>query len=140
MKGTVTRAALAFALAAGSMMMVFASPAGAAVANTCKTFKGTGTLKPAVPVHGSSTPVITTHGTVGGCSPTTQTGGSTGTVTGTLKGTKPSSCATLVQGGGIQKGTATTKWKNGKTSTFSITAKEGTGSNFNVATLTGKVT
>ena len=41
---------------------------------------------------------------------------------------------------GIQKGTATTKWKNGKTSTFSITAKEGTGSNFNVATLTGKVT
>jgi len=45
-----------------------------------------------------------------------------------------------VQGGGTQKGTSTTKWKNGASSKFSVTVHEGTGPNYNIATISGRVT
>ena len=140
MKGNLTRVALAFALAA-SMAIGFAAPTDAATANQCKVFKGYATFKPPVPLANGPkvTSTITVHGTVSGCSPTKLTGGS-GTVTGTIKGTKPGNCADTVKGGNTQKGTSTTKWKNGKSSKFSVTVKEGTGSNFNLATITGRVT
>jgi len=140
MKGSWTRAGLAFALAAGSMILGFAPPAGAATANSCKTFKGYATFNPPVPAGANKVnSTITVHGNVTGCTPSTKTGGS-GVVTGTLKGTKPGNCTTTVQGGNVLHGTSTTKWKNGKTSKFSVTVKTGTGANYNLATITGKVT
>jgi hypothetical protein len=140
MKGTFMRAGLAFALAAGSLVLGFAAPTGAATAAQCKVFKGYATFNPPVPTGASKvTSTITIHGTVSGCSPSTKTGGS-GVVTGTIKGTKPGNCQTTIQGGQTQKGTSSTKWKNGKSSKFSVTVKEGTGNNFNIATITGKVT
>jgi hypothetical protein len=134
-------AAFALSLVASAAVAFSASPTAAATANQCKTFKGYATFNPPVPA-GNGPKVnstITIHGTVAGCSPSNLTGGS-GTVTGTIKGTKPGNCTTTIQGGGIQKGTSTTKWKNGKSSKFSATVKEGTGSSYNVATITGKVT
>jgi len=140
MKGSFIRAGMALALAAGSLVLGFAAPTGAATANQCKVFKGYATFNPPVPAGANKvTSTITIHGTVSGCSPSNLTGG-TGTVTGTIKGTKPGNCTTTVQGGNTQKGTSTTKWKNGKSSKFSVTVKEGTGPNYNIATITGKVT
>src|SRR5690349_16006439 len=128
MKGSLIRAGMAFALAAGSLVLGFAAPTGAATANQCKVFKGYATFNPPVPAGNGPkvTSTITIHGTVSGCSPSNLTGGS-GTVTGTIKGTKPGNCVTTVQGGNTQKGTSTTKWKNGKSSKFSATVHEGTG-------------
>jgi hypothetical protein len=140
MKASWTRAGLAFALAAGSMLLGFVPPAGAATANQCKTFKGYATFNPPVPAGATKVnSTITVHGTVASCSPSAKTGGS-GVVTGTLKGTKPGNCTTTVQGGNVLHGTSTTKWKNGKISKFSVTVKTGTGPNYNIATITGKVT
>jgi len=140
MKGNLIRAGMAFALA-GSMLLGFTSPTGAATANQCKVFKGYATFKPPVPLANGPkvTSTITIHGTVSGCSPTKLTGGA-GTVTGTIKGTKPGNCGDTVRGGNTQKGTSTTAWKNHKQSKFSVTVKEGTGSKYNIATITGKVT
>jgi hypothetical protein len=134
-------AAFALSIAAGAASVLTLSPALAATANQCKVFKGYATFKPPVPLANGPKVVstITIHGTVSGCSPTKLTGG-TGTVTGTIKGTKPGNCADTVKGGNTQKGTSTTKWKNGKSSKFTVTVKEGTGSSYNIATITGKVT
>ena len=138
MKASLTRAGLAFALAA-SMAIGFASPASAATANSCKTFKGYATFNPPVPAGATKVnSTITIHGNVAGCAPSSATGGS-GVVTGTLKGTKPGNCTTTVQGGNVLHGTSTTKWKNGKSSKFTVTVKTGTGPNYSVATITGKV-
>ncbi len=137
MKGTVTRAALAFALAAGSMMMVFASPAGAAVANSCKTLSGTAVFTPGL----STTPhnqTINAKGSLSGCTPSTKTGGA-GTLTSTIKSPN-ASCQSLAKGGQTTKGTSKVTWKNKKTSTIAITLKTGTGSAATTANVTGKVT
>jgi hypothetical protein len=140
MKGSWTRAGLAFALAAGSMILGFAPPAGAATASQCKTFKGYSTFNPPVPAGTSKvTSTISVHGTLGGCTPSNLTGGS-GVVTGTIKPTKPGNCTTTIQGGGTQKGTSTTKWHNGKVTKNTVTVHEGTGGSYNIATITGKVT
>src|SRR5690349_18569521 len=134
-------AAAALSIAAGAVSALTVSPALAATASQCKTFKGYATISPGVnPPNGpKNNGKITVHGTVAGCSPTKLTGGS-GTVTGTIKGTKAGNCSDTVKGGGTQTGTSTTKWKNGKSSVFSVTVKEGTGSSYNIATITGKVT
>ena len=141
MKGTVTRAVLAFALAGGSVILGFVPPASAVTAGQCKTFKGYATFNPPVPATGSVKSKISVHGNLAGCSPSAKTGGS-GVVTGTLTPTKGGNCKTTVQGGGTQKGTSTTRWKNGKFSKFSVTVKEGTGSlaKAETATITGRVT
>ena len=73
-----------------------------------------------------------------GCTPAAKTGGS-GTISVTLK-IKAGSCQGLVKGGQtIPIPSATEKWHNGKTSTYHLTAKTGTGSNATVATITGTV-
>jgi hypothetical protein len=140
MKGSLIRVGLAFALVA-SMAVGFASPTSAATANQCKTFKGYSTFSPPVPLanQAKKNSTISVHGTVGGCTPSNLTGGS-GTVTGTLKTSKPGNCGDEVKGGGTQTGTSTTKWKNGKVSKFTNTVKEGTGSKYNIASFTGKIT
>jgi hypothetical protein len=139
MKPTSKFASIVFALslAAGMGTALSAAPAGAATANSCKVLKGTSTFKPPV----SSTAKkgsITSKGTVTGCAPKAKTGGS-GTFTSTLKDSKAGSCTTLVKGGNVLKGTAKTVWKNKKVTHMSITVKTGTGSKYNIATITGKV-
>ncbi len=130
--------AFALSLAAGAVAGLTGSPAFAAGGNSCKTFRGYATFSPGI-TSKTTNQTITVHGTVGGCSPSSSTGGA-GTVVGTIKTTKPGSCTTLVQGGGVQKGTSVTNWKNGKSSHFSITVTEGTGSSYNLASIVGKVT
>jgi hypothetical protein len=130
--------AFALSLASGTAVAITAGPAAAAPANNCKVLKGTSTFKPPVTVTPSKG-TITSKGTVSGCAPAAKTGGS-GVFSSTLKGTKPGSCTTLVQGGNVLKGTANTKWKNGKITKMQITVKTGTGNKYNIATITGKVT
>jgi hypothetical protein len=128
--------AFALSLAAGAAVALTASPAFAA-ANSCKTLKGTSTFNPPVtptPSKGK----ITSVGTVTGCSPSSATGGS-GKFTSTLTPTKAGNCTTLVKGGNVLNGTAKTSWKNGKVTNMKITVKTGTGSSYNIATITGTV-
>jgi len=136
MKGTLTRAGLAFALAAGSMILGFASPAGAAV-NSCKTLNGTATFTPGLTTTAKAQ-TISAKGSLAGCAPASQTGGS-GTLVSTIK-TKPDSCQTLLKGGETNKGTSKVTWKNKKTSSIAITLKTGTGKSYNIATVSGTVT
>jgi hypothetical protein len=136
MKRTWTRAGFAFALAAGSIVLGFASPAGAAV-NSCKNLAGTATFSPGLTTTAHNQK-ITAKGTLTGCTPATQTGGS-GTLTSTITSAN-GSCQSLAKGGVTSKGTSKVVWKNKKTSTIAITLKTGTGTNYTVATVTGKVT
>jgi hypothetical protein len=140
MKAMSKFASLAFALslASGTAVALTAAPAGAATINSCKSLAGTSTFKPPV----TSTPkkgTITSVGKVTLCTPKAKTGGS-GNFTSTLKSTKAGSCTTLVQGGNVLKGTAKTVWKNHKVTKMNITVKTGTGTKYNIATITGKVT
>jgi hypothetical protein len=130
--------AFALSLATGTGVALTASPAAGATANSCKTLKGTSTFKPAV-FTAKAQRTIKSTGTVTGCLPKAKTGGS-GKFTSTLKTTKAGNCTTLVQGGNVLKGTAKTAWKNGKVTNMSVTVKTGTGSKYNIATITGKVT
>jgi len=131
--------AFALALASGAATALTAAPAGAATVNSCKVLKGTSTFKPPVSPTTKQKGTITSKGTVSGCTPSAKTGGS-GVFTSTLKPTKAGNCTTLVQGGNVLHGTAKTVWKNHKTTNMSVTVKTGTGSNFQIATITGKVT
>ncbi len=137
MKHTLLRAAAACALAAGTVAIGLASPAAAA-ANSCKSLAGTANFSPGVTTTARNQ-TITSKGTLSGCAPASQTGGS-GTLVSTIKTAKPTSCQTLLQGGGVTKGTSKVTWKNHKTSTMAITLKTGTGKAYNVANVTGTVT
>jgi hypothetical protein len=141
MKTLSKMASVAFALSLASgtaAVTLTATPAVAATANSCKVLKGTSTFNP--PVNNTAKiSTITSKGTVSGCAPKAKTGG-TGVFTSTIKGTKKGNCSSLVQGGNVLKGTASTKWKNGKVTKMQITVKTGTGQKYNVATITGKVT
>ena len=121
----------------GSALALTALPAAAASANSCKVLKGTSTFTPPV-TPTPSTGKITSKGTVSGCAPTSKTGGS-GVFTSTLNDTKPGSCTTLIQGNNVLKGTAKTVWKNHKVTNMKVTVKTGTGTKYNVATITGTV-
>jgi hypothetical protein len=138
MKRMLTRGSLLVAaatLAAGGIAM---SPSGAVThLQTCKTLKGSVAISPGISaVPHAQTAKATSNLT--GCASATATGGS-GTLNGTLKLPANSSCAGLA--GGKQKLglTATTKWKNGKTSTYALTATTGSGPTVLVATIAGKV-
>src|SRR6476660_9911583 len=120
-------------MAVGAFTALTALPAGAAT-NSCKVLKGTSQFKPPV----SSTPSkgsVVSRGTVSGCAPAAKTGGS-GIFNSTIKSAKAGSCTTLVKGGNVLTGTASTTWKNKKVTKMSITVKTGTGNNFNIATIT----
>jgi hypothetical protein len=131
--------AFALALASGAATALTAAPAGAATVNSCKTLKGTSTFKPPVSPTTKSKATITSKGTVTGCTPKAKTGGS-GSFSATLKPTKAGTCTTLVQGGNVLHGNGKVVWKNHKTTAMSLTVKTGTGSKYNIATITGKVT
>jgi hypothetical protein len=108
MKGSLIRAGMAFALAAGSLVLGVAAPTGAATANQCKVFKGYATFNPPVSRALTRCPTITVHGTVPDAR---RNEDRRGTVTGTLKG-KPGNCTTTGQ---VQCAArhSNTKWKNG---------------------------
>jgi hypothetical protein len=115
---------------------IFAAPGGAP-AQKCGALKGTVTLSPGL----TTTPKAqkaTAKGALTKCAPSKATGGS-GSLNGTLTLPKNSSCLGLAQGKQSLKLTATTKWKNGKTTTYALVAKTGSGSTATVATITGKV-
>ena len=115
-----------------------AAPANAASLQNCKTAKGTLTMSPGLSSTSTSDQKVTIKGTESGCAPAAKTGG-TGQYTSILT-LKKASCATLVKGGTTFTGNATTKWKNGKTSTYRVTYKDGTGNNVTKINMTGTVT
>jgi len=135
-RGTLLVAAAA--LATSGLAIVVATPAGAATpVQTCKKYSGKGTITPGL----STTPkdqVIKATVTYTSCTPSAKTGGG-GVATVTLK-IKQGSCQGLIKGGQtIPIPSASVKWKNGKTSTYHLTSKTGTGSAATVATITGTV-
>jgi hypothetical protein len=97
-------------------------------------------MSPGLSATSTSDQKVTIKGTEKGCKPTTKTGAS-GVFTSTLT-LKHANCAVLAQGGITFKGKGTTKWKSGKTSTYSLTMKDGKGSlnAITTITMTGKVT
>ena len=116
---------------------IAAQPAGAVTVQSCKTVKGTITLSPGLGTTAANQKV-TIKGTESGCTPSTKTGGSGAFLsTFTLKN---ASCTTLAKGGATFTGPGKTTWKNGKTTSYSITYKDGTGSGVLNITMTGKST
>jgi hypothetical protein len=119
------------------MVGIAAAPAGAAAVQTCKTVVGTVTMTPGL----STTPAnqkFAIKGTESGCTPGSATGGTGAFVSsGTLAN---ASCSTLIKGGTSFKGTAKTTWKNKKTTSYSVTFKDGTGANVVNITMTGSAT
>jgi hypothetical protein len=140
MKRKFGRSSALFALAmvaAPLTVIATATPASAAVVQTCKVVKGTATFTPGL-VNTPKDNVVKAKGTLSGCTPAAKTGGS-GTLTATIKVVK-GSCAKLATGKQTIKGTAKTVWKNKKTSTYALTLKTGSGATATTATITGKVT
>jgi len=128
---------LGIALAMGTVGIA-ASPAGAATVQSCKTVKGTITLSPGLGAQAANQKV-TIKGAESGCTPSAKTGGSGSFLAQfTLKN---ASCATLAKGGATFTGPGKTTWKNGKTTSYTITYKDGTGAaNLLNITMTGKST
>ena len=128
---------LGIALAMGTVGIA-AAPAGAAALQSCKTVKGTITLAPGLGAKAANQKV-TIKGTESGCTPSAKTGG-TGAFLSQFT-LKNASCATLAKGGATFTGPGKTTWKNGKTTSYSITYKDGTGAaNLLNITMTGKTT
>ena len=132
----VTLATVA-ALAVG-MAGLESIPAGAAApSQSCSKVSGTLTMKPGLgPAAADQTVTIT--GAESGCKVASKTGGG-GTFKSVLK-LKKASCATLVKGGTTFSGSATTTWKNKKTTKYGVTYKDGKGSAVATITMTGKAT
>jgi hypothetical protein len=141
MKSLITRGSTLLAavtLATAGLALAPGAPAGAATpVQKCTKAAGTGTITPGL----STTPhdqVIKATMSTTGCTPAAKTGGS-GKIAVTLK-LKAGSCQGLVKGGQtIPIPSATETWKNGKKSTYHLTAKTGTGSAATLATITGTV-
>ena len=128
---------LGVALVMGTVAIA-AQPAGAAAVQSCKTVKGTITLSPGLSSTSTGNQKVTIKGTETGCNPAAKTGGS-GKYLSTLI-LKNANCATLAKGGIKFTGTGTTTWKNGKTTTYSVTYQDGTGNNIAIVNMTGKAT
>ena len=139
MNGLFKRGSLLLAAAAlVTSGIAISAPAGAATpVQKCAAYSGKGTITPGL----STTPkdqVIKANMSMTGCTPAAKTGGS-GKISVTLK-IKQGSCQGLIKGGQtIPIPSASVKWKNGKTSTYHLTSKTGTGSAATVATITGTV-
>ena len=139
MQTRLVRIGLVMAMALG-MFGLGAAPAGAAAVQKCGTVTGTITMSPGLSSTSTGNQKVTIAGTEKNCTPGTKTGGS-----GAYKSVlvlKNANCSVLAQGGITFKGTATTKWKNGKTTTYSVTYKDGKGSlnAITTITMTGKAT
>jgi hypothetical protein len=138
MRGSLGRvsAVMALGLAASAITAFTATPAMAAPVGTCKTVTGTATFAPGL----TNTPAnntITAKGNETGCTPPASTGGS-GVLTATIK-VPGGSCGKLATGKQKLSGTATSVWKNKKTSKYTLTFTTGTGATATTATITGKV-
>jgi hypothetical protein len=120
-----------------AMGVAVAAPGSAVVhSQSCAHLTGTATLTPGL----STTPTnqtATAHGNNTTCTPVATTGGSG--VTNAKLTISQGSCAKLAAGNQKFSGTASTKWKNAKTSSYTLTFTTGTGSTATVATITGKV-
>src|SRR5438874_7735949 len=116
------------------------APANAAVVQSCKTAKGTITMSPGLSATTTSDQKVTIKGPESTCTPSAKTGGSGGYTSVLIL--KKANCATLAKGNITFKGTGTTKWKNGKSSTYSVTYHDGSGSldKSETVTMTGTVT
>ena len=111
------------------MVVIGASPAGAAGGTSCATTSGVATFNPPLPPLGSKSTVsgsFTAIGTVGKCSGGGVTSGHTKFVS--TKSTTGSNCTTLITGkdttgktSAPTTGTLTTTWNTGKTSTAKVT-------------------
>jgi hypothetical protein len=119
------------------MVGIAAAPAGAATAQSCAKFVGTITLSPGLGT-APANQKVTIKGTQSACKPTATTGG-TGAFLSQFT-LKNASCGTLAKGGSTFTGPAKTTWKNGKTTNYTITYKDGTGSAIANITMTGKAT
>jgi hypothetical protein len=117
-----------------------AAPASAAAVQKCGTVTGTITMSPGLSSTSTGNQKVTIKGTEKNCTPGSKTGG-TGAYNSVLT-LKNANCTVLANGGITFKGTATTKWKNGKTTTYSVTYKDGKGSlnAITTITMTGKAT
>jgi len=119
------------------MVGIAASPASAAAVQSCAKVTGTITMKPGLGT-AAKDQTVTIKGAESGCKPTATSGG-TGSFVSVFK-LKQASCGTLLQGGSKFTGPATTTWKNRKTTTYSVTYKDGTGNNVTIINMTGKAT
>lgn len=127
---------LGIALAMGAVGIA-AAPAGAAALLTCKTVKGTITMSPGLNT-AAANQKVTIKGTESGCTPSAKTGATGAFISQfTLKN---ASCGTLINGGTKFTGPAKTTWKNGKTTSYSITYTDGKGAAVTNITMVGKVT
>jgi hypothetical protein len=137
MKDRLVRVAMVAALALG-MSAAVAAPGGAATpVQTCTKLSGSATFSPGLgPVPANNT--VSAKGTLAGCTPNKATGGA-GVLTATIK-VPGGSCVKLATGNQKLSGTGSAKWKNQKTSKYSLTFTTGAGKNITVATVTGKVT
>jgi hypothetical protein len=138
MNRILTRGSLLVAAATLVASGIAASPGGAVThLQTCKSLKGSVAIAPGISaIPHAQTAKATSK--LAGCAPVKATGGS-GTLTGTLKLPANSSCTGLATGKQKLGLSATTKWKNHKTSTYTLTATTGSGATVLVATITGKV-
>jgi len=128
---------LGVALAMG-MVGIAAAPAGAVTVQTCKTVKGTITLAPGLGAQAANQ-TVTIKGTESACTPSAKTGGSGAFLSKFVL--KNASCATLAKGGATFTGPGKTTWKSGKTTSYTITYKDGTGAaNLLNITMTGRST
>ena len=114
------------------------APANAAAVQSCKIVKGTITLSPGLSSTSTGNQKVTIKGTESSCAPSAKTGG-TGQYLSVLV-LKNANCAKLAKGGITFTGTAKTTWKNGKVTYYTVTYKDGTGSNIAVVNMTGKAT
>jgi hypothetical protein len=128
---------MVMAIAMG-MFGIGAAPASAAAVQSCKTVAGTITLSPGLSSTSTGDQKVTIKGTEKSCAPSAATGG-TGSYLSVLI-LRKANCTTLAKGGITFTGTGTTKWKNGKTTTYTVTYKDGTGSNIAIVNMTGKAT
>jgi hypothetical protein len=129
------------ALAMLPLVVVGATPAGAAAATTCKSGTGTANFNPTLPKRGSAAtvrPVLTTAGKLGGCSG----GGVTGATTRftSVRAQTGMNCSTLeTYNTAVITGTETIRWNNNATSTVSLALHKVKGKPTE-ASLTGTVT
>ena len=131
-------AGFAFALTLAApvgLMLGTGSATATTPAQKCGTLSGSATINPGLTTVPSNQ-MVTANGVLKNCAPTKATGGS-GTMHATVQ-LKNASCQQLASGTTLPlKGSI--KWKNGKTSGVSVTAKT-TSSAPTTATLSGKVT
>ena len=105
-----------------SMVVLGAAPAGAAgpLPPTCKTFSGTSTYSPPLPILGNKTKVnstVTLSAKYAGCSGVS--GITSGTSSSITKLTQQNCTTQVASAGTGQKSVGMVKWNNGKTTTSS---------------------